>query len=190
MIDHFSERTRRAEGIAFVYFKYQDNPDQERPLRILGSLICQLATQLQENLPVPQRITDLHDELSQQKRMPTQAQLYTALVEISKLFMRVSLVFDALDECHPETRLVLIPMFQQMGRDGIYVFMTSRPLADIQRLLTSIVEIKLSARREDIVVYLQGKIANLREVKPAKSGLLEKYKDRVISGIAGCAGEM
>lgn len=111
-------------------------------------------------------------------------------MEISKLFMRVSLVFDALDECHPETRLVLVPMFQQMGRDGIYVFMTSRPLADIQRLLTSTVEIKLSARREDIVAYLQGKIANLREVKPAKSGLLEKYKDRVISGIAGCAGEM
>lgn len=119
--------------------------------------------------------------------MPTQDQLYTTLVEISKLFMRVSLVFDGLGECHPETRLVLVPMFQQMGRDGIYAFMTSRPLADIQRLLTSTVKTKLSARREDIVAYLQGKIANLREVTPAKSGLLEKYKD---SYIWDCAGEM
>ncbi|KAL0633177.1 hypothetical protein Q9L58_007918 [Maublancomyces gigas] len=81
-------------------------------------------------------------------------------------------------------------MFQQMGSDGINIFMTSRPLAEIQRLLTSAVNIKLSAQREDIVMYLEGKITNLRELKPAKAGLLEKYKDRVISGIAGCADEM
>lgn len=173
-----------------MYFKYQDNPDQQKPLRILGSLVNQLVIQLAANLPLPQRFADLYDELSQQKKWPSQDQLYASLVEVSKSFTRVYLVFDALDECRREFRSVLLPMFQQMGSGGINIFMTSRPLAEIQRLLTSAVNIKLSAQREDIVMYLEGKITNLRELKPAKAGLLEKYKDRVISGIAGCADEM
>lgn len=190
MVDHFSERRWRNEGIAYVYFKYQDNPDTQKPLRILGSIISQLITQLAPHLPLPQKVTDLYDELSQQKRWPTQDQLYTTLVEVSKLFTHVYLVFDALDECRREVRSVLLPMFRQMGSDRINVFMTSRPLADIQRLLAGVVNIKLSARQEDIVTYLEGKIANLREFKPSKAGLLEKYKNRVIAGIVGCADEM
>lgn len=132
----------------------------------------------------------LHDTLRKKNQRPTENELHTALSEVLSLSSRVFLMFDALDECHNQNRHDIVTLLQRMERDGIFVFTTSRPLADI-RYLTRAVRIELSAHKEDITTYLESRIAELRtRMPPAPPPLLRVYKEKVISGVRDSVGEM
>lgn len=155
MVDHFLKLRQTVNyGVAQFYFDYKEQ-DAQKPIQILGSLLKQLAGQISADLPVS--IANLYKRFHEGKKRPTLDELYVALIGVSKSFPRVVLVFDALDECKPETRMELLPLFLRMSNDGINVFLTSRPHPeDIQDSLTDsdAVKIGLSAQAEDLMAYI------------------------------------
>lgn len=188
VIDHFrNERETTSNGIAYIYFTYSDSGNQHWPPRILRSLIKQLIVLQAGDLPLVPSIIKLYEDYSKTRESPTDKQLYAALIEITKSFSNVFFVFDALDECYPRARSDVLALFQKMSNDGINIFATSRPLPDIQRLTQTATVITLSAKEQDMQTYLHDKIA---KVGPAQAKLLKDYKDRVVSEIVACSGEM
>lgn len=172
--------------MAYIYFNYKEQEEQ-KPSQVLASLVKQLSGQMSH---LPAGITGLYSRLRLGGKRPTIDELYIALLEVSKSFPKVFLIFDALDECHPENqRRFLLPIFLQMGRDGISVFLTSRPHPeDIQDLLKDTVKIELSAQDGDIEAYIVARI----DENPRARGLVRqgRCKERIISELIDSAKGM
>lgn len=186
IIDHLQDLPQVGYGVAHVYFDYKEQ-ERQKPVLVLSNLVKQLASQI---LHLPAEIEDLYNELEPKRKTPTLEQLYAILLVISKQFPQVFLVFDALDECHPENqRRTLLPLFQRMGKDGINVFLTSRPHPeDIRDSLRNVASMELLAQEEDIVNYIQDKI----DENPRARSLVRQgnCKDRIISELVQCAKGM
>lgn len=187
MVDHFEAQSQTTNyGVAYIYFDYKEQ-EQQVPLYVITSLVKQLA----RRIPcIPAELEDLYDKLGRQDKRPTLNELYNVLLAASESFSRTFFVLDALDECDPKTqRRDLLPLFCRMGKDGINLFMTSRPHPeDIQDYLGDGAKIKLSAHEQDIVSYIEEKInANPRAKRLVRQG---KCEDRIISSLVGCAQGM
>lgn len=186
VIDHLRSRASGNHGLAYIYFEYQEQT-QQSPVLILASLVKQLASRL-PLLPV--EVEKLYDNLGSEGTRPSVEDLYTALLKISGYYTHVFIVLDALDECNQDgQRVQLLPLFRRMCKDGINLFLTSRPHPeDIQDALCDAVKIELTAQEEDISVYIAERINN----HPRARRLIQKAKcqDRIISQLVDCAGGM
>lgn len=161
--------------------------DQQKPILILASLVKQLASQL---LDLPVELEALHRVLEPREKRPTIEELYMVLLGITSKFSRVYFILDALDECDQDKqRKGLLPLFHRMGKDGIKVFVTSRPHPeDIQESFKDIAKIKLLAKAEDIESYIRQKIdENPKAKRLVREG---KCEDRIISELIDCAKGM
>lgn len=191
VIDHLQVQSPTASnGVAYIYFDYM-NQDRQKPTYILATLIKQLASQVShsESCLAPE-IEKLYNTLQPKEKKPTWEELYTTLLAISKKFNRVFLVFDALDECgQDDQRKHLLPLLHLLAGHGISLFVTSRPHPeDIQYFLLKAPKIELSAKEEDIRVYIQQRIhENPRAKRLVGEG---KCKDKLISELANCAKGM
>lgn len=161
--------------------------DRQRAFDVLSSLVKQLASQIPH---LPMEIEELYDRLQKQHRRPTSEELYTALLTASKAFGQVFFIFDALDECDPDDqRKDLLPFFHRLAKDGIKVFLTSRPHPeDIQVSLHDATKIELSAKETDIGIYIQRRI----DENPRASRLVGQgnCKDMIVSTLVDCAKGM
>lgn len=187
VIDHFQDQkaTKRL-GVAYVYFEYTER-DQQKPLHVISSLVKQLAAQTAD---LPAEVEELYNRLGGSGRRPKLEELYTALIATFRSFSTVFLVFDALDECEQESqRKVLLPLFHKLGKGGARLFVTSRQYPeDIQESFQNSAKIELSAKQEDIEVYIQQRI----DEKPNAKRLIHRAKchDRIISELKDCAHGM
>lgn len=180
VINHIKNRaltTKNRIGFAYIYFDYTEQ-ERQAPIHVLSKLVKQLLLQVPD---LPEDIGELYDRLGQAGEQPSFEELYSALLSASKRFARLYFVFDALDECHKiKQRKGLLPLFCRMGRDGMRIFLTSRPYPeDIQGALDNFgaAKIELSAKEEDIRIYIQKKI---NESVRAKR-LVQQSKDKIIS---------
>lgn len=137
---------------------------------------------------MPKEIEGLYDKISH--RRPTAEELYTVLLVTLASFVRVFFVFDALDECDPSTqRKELLPLFHRFGKSGANLFLTSRQYPeDIQHSLRDAAKIELTAKKEDITVYIESRInENLRASRLVQRA---KCKEKIISEILDCSQGM
>lgn len=189
MIDHFQTQAQEANyGVAYVYFDYKEK-NQQTPLRVLASLVKQLALPLRH---LPAEIEKMYDKLEHQGKQPSLEELLTTLIAVSNSFDRVFLIFDALDECSQKSqRKELLPLFHRMGEGGANLFITSRHYPeDIKRSFCDVAQIELSATRQDIRSYVKEKI---RE-NPRAGGLIQQggceLEERIVSELISCAQGM
>lgn len=159
VIDHFREARTENYGVAYIYFDYKER-DRQRPAHVLASLVKQLARQIPT---LPAEIASLYSK----GKPPSVRELCTTLVSTFKLFGRVFLVFDALDECDQRAqRNELLPLFHEMGKGGASLFLTSRQYPeDIQESFHAVARVKLLAHAEDIRSYIQRKITETPRAK-------------------------
>lgn len=148
----------------------------------------QLASQ---QLDLPAKVNKLYEKFQKDQKRPALDEVYAALLEVSKLFNRVFLIFDALDECDKTSqRPELLRLFRLMGKEGISVFVTSRPHSqDIKHGLREAVKVELSAQRRDIELYIREKINNNMRIKDliqTDTNLTEK----IVSGLVESAKGM
>jgi hypothetical protein len=161
VVDHLSESAPAAKsGMAYIYFDYKEEQNQN-PSTVLASLIKQLVLQLSV---LPPHLDALYNS-SNDKGLsrPSCDSLYSALVDTSKSFQQVFLVFDALDECNPQERQreALLSLLTKLGGNGsrFKLFVTSRPdPADIQQAFGAIPRIDVSAHAEDIEGYIHERL--------------------------------
>ncbi|KAG0127725.1 hypothetical protein HOY82DRAFT_624539, partial [Tuber indicum] len=187
VIDHLEDVTE--SGVAYIYFNYQD---QQSPTRIVASIVKQLLCKLPSKTPFPEMVNDLHSKLAPDKKA-SQDQLRSVLSGVVSLFPGVFLVFDAIDECEEGLRTQILSLLLWMKTLGekVFLFIISRPLADLKDVLTDAIEVKLSAHPEDISAYLEARIEQTRPLRPTKTPpLMVRYKDKIIPEIRNSAGEM
>lgn len=183
MIDHLKVQAQVSNyGVAYVYFDYMER-DQQRSKHVLASLVKQLACQTPSFSVVSKK---LQLKLKDDQEDPTFEKLYTTLLETSKLFNRVFLVFDGLDECDQMSqRTELLPLFHRLIKDNISVFITSRlHPGDIQRSLHSAAKIDLSAKNEDIKLLIQQKMTENPRAKHL--GGEGQGREKIVTGLAAC----
>lgn len=148
----------------------------------------QLASQ---QLDLPAKVNKLYEKFQRDQKRPALNEIYAALLEVSKSFNRVFLIFDALDECCKKSqRPELLRLFRLMGKEGISVFVTSRPHPeDIKDGLQEAVKVEVSAQRGDIDLYIRKKIKNtvrMRDLVRTNPDLTNK----IITGLVGSAKGM
>lgn len=153
MIDHLQEHASEARyGVVHIYFNYKEQHKQ-RPIDILASLVKQLGNQHPESLAV---LEHLQNRSQKDKRTPTEDELYITLLELSKAFIHIFIIFDALDECdRSKQRETLLPMCHKMGKDGFTLFITSRRSADdLQESFSAVPRVEIEAHELDIRSYI------------------------------------
>lgn len=176
----------RDYAVAYVFFDYMER-DQQQPKNVLYCLITQLACQTRSFSNLSRK---LWSRLKDRQREPTLEKLSANIIEISKSFDRVFLVLDGLDECdQTKQRNDLLPIFHALAKGNISVFLTSQiQPGDIQRSLHMVPKIDLSAKDEDIRIYIEQTI----DSSPRAKRLLEqgKCRDKFVAELTACAGGM
>lgn len=161
--------------------------DQQQPKHVLSSLIKQLACQTQSFSGLSRKLLL---RLADEQLEPTLEKLSTNLIETSKSFDRVFLVLDGLDECdQTKQRNDLLPVFHALAKGNISVLLTSQlQPGDIQRSLHMVPKIDLSAKDEDIKIYIEQTI----DSSPRAKRLLEQGKcwGKFVAELTACADGM
>lgn len=86
-------------GVTMIYLKYTDH--QQTLENILGSFLAQLA---QDHEPLPTFLRELHKRHRAYGSSPSLHELSTVLSEFSRMYQRVYVILDALDECSDDVR--------------------------------------------------------------------------------------
>lgn len=187
VINHLKDRAQTKNyGVAYIYFEYHER-SQQKPVDVLGSLIKQLANQITH---LPKDIEELHNRLGVTKEKPTLQHLQTILLATVKSFSQTFLVFDALDECDQKTqRTDILSLIHHLKGNGINIFVAGRQYPeDIQLSFHGSTRIELSAKKEDIEIYIHQKI----DENPRASRLVGQgeFRGRIISDLTDSANGM
>jgi hypothetical protein len=189
VIDHLSnyhsEVSGNNVGVAHIYFSYKEQGSQGLS-NILGSLIKQLYQQLPRLPQLPSHL----EHLTNDGGTPSREDLFLALVQASKSFFQIFIVFDALDECDRlAQRQTLLPMLRRMGESGFRIFMTSRRYADdIEDSFRNVPCIEIIAHDDDIKSYISERI----NAYPSAKRMIQAagLEDEVVSRLVRAAGGM
>lgn len=159
-----------------MYLKYNDN--QQTFQNILGSFVAQLA---QDYAPLPSTLRNMWERNRAFGTSPTTDDLSTALSEISRLFERVYIVVDALDECSDEIRWALVEKLQEIE---VQLLMTSRFLESIDYELQGFERLEIKANKADLELFVDQhlrKNKNLQRIVQKSPTMSDDIKNAVVA---------
>ncbi|KAF8541178.1 hypothetical protein BDD12DRAFT_949430 [Trichophaea hybrida] len=149
VIDHLLDQQSH-EGVAYIYFGYQDQLNQ-KPIDIISSFTKQLLGQLPE---LPPDIESSYDRMEEER--PNYETLKGFLFSMPGYFAshgrRTFIVCDALDEMHEyDQRQELLPLFHHMKDGGFEIFLTSRPHpADVRISFADAIQFEVTPHQDDL----------------------------------------
>lgn len=151
-------------GIAFIYFNFQD---VQKSTKILATLIKQLC---RKKKVLPDHLKRFYKSYTRNVEIPSYEKLQAQLIQLSKSFDRVFFVVDAMDES--EDREKFLPLIATLAQESITqqspchfkVFVTSRREKDIVVSFTKgsfpTIEIEATKVDADIATYVKHQIEN------------------------------
>ena len=153
---------KRDTAVTCFYFDYASRKEQS-PINMLGSLLKQLAGRFK---PIPDVIVR---EFQNQRMVIGGRGLQIS--EILKMFQTIStgvrtfICIDALDECAPKYRVLVLDSLRQIlrGSSNTRIFLTGRPhvRCEIERRLGgAAVFISIEPTEDDVLRYLREKLRN------------------------------
>jgi hypothetical protein len=100
----------------------------------------------------------------------------------------VFVVFDALDECNPDQRKLLLPVFRLLQQSGVKIFVTSRHHAqDLERAFTDQNRIQIRATESDHREYTENQLEDDEDLMDL---LPDDPRSNIVSTIASKANGM
>ena len=156
------------EGFAFFYCNHSDHLTTQ-PLSVAHSYIRQLSTTAQsERGYIQASLQETYDQSRSKGAHLDRATCKKLLLDSLNLYPRTTLVLDALDECEPRTRGILIDLFEDLlcnSTRPVKIFIASRPDGDIRRHFRfhSSIEIQSNDNHKDIENYIRQKLPQLAE---------------------------
>lgn len=150
-------------SIAFIYFKYKENPSA---VDLVGSLLKQL---LQQGMEISPAIRDLYATHIKKSTPATLDELSGLLVSASRAFPRLYIVVDALDECSTGTDTKVLSVLRKLS--NLHLLVTSRAHVDVGPKLKA-VRLDIRANNHDMERFIRGRIdedQKLRRYVPAAS---------------------
>ena len=162
VIDDLCNQSRRQNAtVACFYFDFAAQ-NQQSPASILGCLLKQLVFGLQE---IPEEISEAYKD--RKNAIGGQGPHISAILNMLQAATsrkRAFICIDAIDECAIEHRAKLLDSLGQLLQQslGARIFVTGRPyiLPEIgRRLAGRVTSISISPKRDDVVTFLQSRLA-------------------------------
>ncbi|KAI0102983.1 hypothetical protein GGR51DRAFT_259049 [Nemania sp. FL0031] len=192
VVDKIEETlTKRDNDESFAFFYCNRNEENRRnALDILRSYVRQLSTTPRMPGHIYTQLKQLYASSSLKGSGWTLGFCQEYLVELLNLFPRTTFVLDALDECKPEERTILLDFFDSIPSKSpkpVRIFISSRPEGDIrQRLIhLSNIEIQATDNEYDISKFVMQSIEKngrwsetLRKNKALKENIIQTLLDQ------------
>lgn len=167
VVDHLCRRygTDLSVLVAYVYCNFQQRGQQgtQNIEDLLASLTKQLA---RSHASFPTPIRDLYDTYTKRGTRPSQTDLTMLLHSMISLSSKTFVVLDALDELSNTCRSKLLAeIFKIQAVNPLNIFLTARPSLDVEQELRECAlykSLEIYARDEDVEVYLEDRISELK----------------------------
>ncbi|KAF4995252.1 hypothetical protein FDECE_12859 [Fusarium decemcellulare] len=173
-------------GIAYIYCDYNHQDRQDMKM-LLASVLKQLCQRLPE---IPDDMVSLYERHSNKQTKASTAEICEVLQSVSGIYSRIVLVIDALDEWHAmqSNRSSMIQQVSDLqAKIRFSLFVTSRPMPDIQRMFVQHPSIEFEASQDDIASYTQAyqqKLPNfVNEIE--NPGMLKDMKEALSRATKG-----
>jgi hypothetical protein len=138
---------------------------------------------------IPSQLKELYAGCRTRSTKPRVDQLLATIASITKLYSKVYIAVDALDEARETDgfRRELISSLHAIQADGrTNLFLTSRFNSDVIGMLRTSQSIEIRATPEDVKLYLEGHMSQL----PAFVGRSPALEEEVKTGISNAVDGM
>lgn len=186
VIDTLKNRFAKDEDVAlaYVYCDFRRYHEQKAE-DLLSSLLKQLS-QRRSSLPDPMR--SLYDEHRRNRTRPSVGDISTTLQSVATMYSRVFIVIDALDECRHaggQRAQLLRTVFDLRDKIQVNVFVTSRPIRQIEERFLEDTTIEIRATSEDVQSYLASQMHKVPPFIRRNTGLWEQTKATIAAAVDG-----
>jgi hypothetical protein len=179
-IQHRISHPPKNEGFAFFYCKRFEKPRRDEPLTILQSFVRQLSTTARNPESMRTQLQEICKEAREKGTDLRLEQCKQQILASLDVYHRTTLVIDAMDECDPESRHVLVNSLKLFleSKKPVRIFISSRPDRELELALDTSpdVEIQASDNQEDIKKYIEVELTRLLDGKP----LIKPMKPEII----------
>ncbi|KAK2922906.1 Nucleoside phosphorylase superfamily [Fusarium oxysporum f. sp. vasinfectum] len=185
IIDHLEKlfSNDKSVGIAYVYCDFRRQDEQTAK-----ELLMNLLKQLLHRLPtLPESVESLHSKHKTKGSRPPLEEILTALLSLTKLFSRVFVLVDALDECRvtDDTRSRFLGgVFELQATSKINILATSRPIAEILGNFENKMSLEIRAADKDIRLFVTCNISYLPSFIRG-NGLGEMVENKIADSATG-----
>lgn len=162
-INHLIERSKKTKDtVIYAYFTGEEANSQYSPTQMISSLIKQLCWGLPA---LPEPVIEFYNKFLMNGRKPSFSDLESIFLKCSKLFERVFIVLDGLDECEQKHRKTILNFVFDLGAQDkdVKIFVASRKLMDILHAFRRHKCLKVSSRdplaQEDIAKLVKNRVA-------------------------------
>ena len=113
--------------VIFLYLTHKEGQEQT-VANLLGSLLKQL---IQSKERIPEKVVELYNESKKKEVRPTAEKIFDLLKQELKLFPKVYIIVDALDESEEDIRKSFIDYLLRADADRTSFLLTARSLGDM-----------------------------------------------------------
>jgi len=162
-IRHSLKHHPNHEGFAFFYCN-RNEPQRREPLSVLRSFVRQLSTPIRCADSIQRELRQFYSESRLDASEPTLDDCEKYLLKFISVYLKTTLILDALDECERDQRHKLINYFHAFlakTTRPVKIFVSSRPDSDIKNTFKDVasVEIQATDNYDDISKFISSKIA-------------------------------
>ena len=168
--------------MAYAYIRYSDQ-NQVTIQGILESLVKQTIERHPDCVPLAEQVYETH---IREGTRPTEEELNELLRQFVQRKKATFYILEALDEAPDRIRLKLL---QKLLLLGVRLFITSRPLPELQAMFTGAHTFTIRAQDKDLDLHIQEKISSSERLQRLLGRADPAFKDHLISTIkAKCGG--
>ncbi|KAN0114628.1 Ankyrin repeat-containing domain protein [Hyaloscypha variabilis] len=185
VVDHMSKYCLGSDaGLAYFYCDYQDQSIQTA-VSLLANLIRQFVQSMKS---IFKPLEELYESLEARRSKPAMPDLESLLHSVCQSYGTTYIIIDALDECRPDQRKILLPALRRLNNASVKVFVTSRQHAqDIERALQGQPRIEIRATEHDLRDYVASQVEQDEDLMDL---LTDDLREKMISSISSGAGGM
>lgn len=168
-------------AVVYLYCSYNEQ-SQQTTINLMGSLLRQLVSKLlSSSSEPPEEVTNLHYTHASTSTHPSLNDYTNVIRKIAKLFSKIYLIIDALDECGQSYEL-LETVYSLLSLGTISFLATSRHMKDLDEFLEGVPQLEICADARDVRKYLNSQIQKrprLMAHTKKNSGLAEEIIDTI-----------
>jgi Cdc6-like AAA superfamily ATPase len=154
-------------GIAYLYCNYRQQQEQKAE-NLLSSLLRQFT---QQRISMPAEVKDLYKRHRTNGTRPSFDELAKVLLSLVRLYSRVFIIIDALDECPTSSEArdrLLSEVFILQTQAQVNLLATSRFIPEIMLRFEGCMSKEIRAKDDDILRYVEGRIPQLLRSRISK----------------------
>jgi hypothetical protein len=174
-------------GVTYLYCNYRRQHEQK-----LEDLFASLLKQfVQERRSIPDSVKTLYNRHKNKRTRPSLDEILRILQSVVKVYSRVFIIVDALDECQISDgcrQRFLSSLFNLQAKCGANLFATSRPISSIKKEFKGNPMLEIRASEEDVRRYLEGHMFRLPGFVVRSLELQEEIKTAIVKAVDGMYG--